>query len=64
MPKIKCRYCEKDITYNLIYDIPTFPFCSERCQLIDLGLWLTEERSIEEPIENDTIESKQKTNHS
>ncbi len=63
MPKIKCRYCEKDITYTSISDIPTFPFCSERCQLIDLGLWLTEERSIEESLENDTIEGKQKTNH-
>ena len=22
------------------------PFCSERCRLIDLGAWFTEERSI------------------
>jgi len=27
-----------------------FPFCSERCQLVDLGRWLTEEYRIpEEP---------------
>ena len=25
---------------------PTFPFCSERCRLIDLGAWLTEQHSI------------------
>ena len=27
-----------------------FPFCSERCQLVDLGRWLTEEYRVpEEP---------------
>jgi endogenous inhibitor of DNA gyrase (YacG/DUF329 family) len=26
-----------------------FPFCSERCQLIDLGRWLDEEFRISEP---------------
>jgi endogenous inhibitor of DNA gyrase (YacG/DUF329 family) len=25
---------------------PFRPFCSERCRLIDLGAWLTEQRSI------------------
>jgi endogenous inhibitor of DNA gyrase (YacG/DUF329 family) len=23
-------------------DLPTFPFCSERCRLIDLGRWADE----------------------
>jgi endogenous inhibitor of DNA gyrase (YacG/DUF329 family) len=26
-----------------------FPFCSERCQMVDLGRWLTEEYRIPEP---------------
>ena len=52
MPKIKCRHCDKELIYEFINDIPTFPFCSERCKLIDLGLWLSEERRIEEPIAN------------
>ena len=32
----------------------TFPFCSERCKLIDLGKWLNEEYRI--PVKNDEIE--------
>jgi endogenous inhibitor of DNA gyrase (YacG/DUF329 family) len=27
-----------------------FPFCCERCQLVDLGAWLSEEYRIPEPI--------------
>jgi len=27
-------------------DLPTFPFCSERCRLIDLGRWIDEAYSI------------------
>ncbi len=50
MQKIKCRYCEKELTYDCISDIPTFPFCSERCKLMDLGLWFDEKQRIEEPI--------------
>ena len=56
MPKIKCRSCDKEIFYNSISDIPTFPFCSERCKLIDLGAWFDEERCIEEPANNDKLE--------
>lgn len=63
MPKIKCRYCKKELIYNSIRDVPTFPFCSERCQLMDFGLWLSEEHGIEEPLRNDTIDSEQKTSH-
>lgn len=28
-----------------------FPFCSRRCQLVDLGRWLDEDYRIEVPIE-------------
>ncbi len=47
MSKIKCRNCDNELVYNSISDIPTFPFCSERCKLMDLGSWLDEERRIE-----------------
>ncbi|MFQ5965057.1 MAG: DNA gyrase inhibitor YacG [Candidatus Scalinduaceae bacterium] len=56
MTKIECRHCKKEFFYNSIKDIPTFPFCSERCKLIDLGLWFNEEQRIEEPIKNNKIE--------
>jgi endogenous inhibitor of DNA gyrase (YacG/DUF329 family) len=37
---IKCPTCRKETTWE---NNPHRPFCSERCQLIDLGAW-TEER--------------------
>ncbi|GJQ58543.1 MAG: DNA gyrase inhibitor YacG [Candidatus Scalindua sp. AMX11] len=63
MSKIKCRYCKADIIYNSISDFPTFPFCSERCQLMDFGLWLNEEHGIEEPLRNDIIDGEQGISH-
>ncbi len=57
MSKIKCRNCGKELIYNVISDIPTFPFCSERCKLVDLGLWFDEERRIEEPSASDQPEN-------
>lgn len=50
MKTINCRYCQKEIRYNSVSDVPTFPFCSERCKLIDLGLWLDEKHRIETPV--------------
>jgi uncharacterized protein len=29
---------------------PDFPFCSERCRLIDLGNWSSEKYKISEPV--------------
>ena len=33
------------------------PFCSHRCQLIDLGKWLTEEHAISEPLRPEHLET-------
>lgn len=38
---VKCPTCKKEVTYSL--DNPYRPFCSERCKLIDLGMWASEE---------------------
>jgi len=32
----RCPICETELSR----DTPTFPFCSDRCRLIDLGNWL------------------------
>jgi len=34
---------------------PFRPFCSERCKLIDLGLWASEQYAIPEAIKMDEI---------
>jgi endogenous inhibitor of DNA gyrase (YacG/DUF329 family) len=43
-PIVKCPTCERPVEWSA--DSPFRPFCSERCRLIDLGAWLSEERAI------------------
>lgn len=31
-----CPHCAQEVTWP---ETPTYPFCSERCRLIDLGAW-------------------------
>jgi uncharacterized protein len=45
---VKCPTCRKETPYD---GNPYRPFCSERCQLIDLGEWAQEKFAI--PDEND-----------
>ena len=37
--KVKCPTCRKEAEWK---NNPRRPFCSERCQLIDLGAWVEE----------------------
>lgn len=46
VPIISCRHCGKPLQYKAVADLPHFPFCSERCRLLDLGEWLDEEHRI------------------
>jgi endogenous inhibitor of DNA gyrase (YacG/DUF329 family) len=41
--QIKCPICKKEMIWD---DNPFRPFCSERCRLIDLGKWASEEYRI------------------
>jgi uncharacterized protein len=43
---MKCPICKK-MTDSTFAD---FPFCSERCRLIDLGKWSSEDYVISTPI--------------
>ncbi len=36
----RCPICSKAFAVETIDDQPGFPFCSERCKLIDLGRWM------------------------
>jgi endogenous inhibitor of DNA gyrase (YacG/DUF329 family) len=42
--KIKCPICKELTTWE---ENPWRPFCSERCKLIDLGKWASEEYRVE-----------------
>ena len=50
MPRIKCPRCEKVLRFRRVRDLPYFPFCSERCKMVDLGKWLDGEYRIGEDI--------------
>ncbi len=44
---MKCPICKKDVTAASQF----FPFCSERCKIIDLGNWASEKYVISTPIQ-------------
>lgn len=48
--KVNCPTCSKAVEWT--DSNPYRPFCSERCQLIDLGAWANEEYRV--PAENST----------
>ena len=41
--RVNCPTCHRELDWE---SAPFRPFCSERCRLIDLGAWLTEQRAI------------------
>jgi hypothetical protein len=42
--RLACPTCGRAIQWSDAF--PFRPFCSERCRLIDLGAWLTDQRAI------------------
>ncbi|HXG65842.1 MAG TPA: DNA gyrase inhibitor YacG [Blastocatellia bacterium] len=44
---MRCPICNKPTTWK---DNPDRPFCSERCRIIDLGNWASEEYTVSTPL--------------
>jgi uncharacterized protein len=44
---MKCPICKKEVTPAGDF----FPFCSERCKIIDLGNWASEKYVISTPVQ-------------
>lgn len=44
--KLKCPICKKSVSAAT----PDFPFCSDRCRLIDLGKWASGGYVISSPV--------------
>nr|WP_324258054.1 DNA gyrase inhibitor YacG [Cellvibrio fontiphilus] len=42
--QLRCPSCKKNVLWN--DDFPHRPFCSDRCRLIDLGEWASENHRI------------------
>lgn len=49
---MKCPICRKLVALTN----PEMPFCSERCRLIDLGKWSSEEYVISTPLRPEELE--------
>jgi len=45
-PNLRCPTCKKLVKNN----DPEFPFCSERCRVIDLGKWASGAYVISSPV--------------
>jgi endogenous inhibitor of DNA gyrase (YacG/DUF329 family) len=61
--KHHCPICRKPVD-SAIH--PDFPFCSERCRLLDLGNWASEKYVVSEPLfdeegEKETESDKRKS---
>ena len=39
--RVKCPQCQKEVIWSP--DYPYRPFCSQRCQTLDLGAWASED---------------------
>jgi endogenous inhibitor of DNA gyrase (YacG/DUF329 family) len=50
--KLRCPICQKSVKSS----DPDFPFCSDRCRLIDLGKWASGAYVISSPV-TDTEEA-------
>ena len=48
----RCPICRQHVEHYEHY----FPFCSDRCKLIDLGQWLKGDYQINRPLEQRDIE--------
>ncbi len=49
--KVKCPTCRQKTEWQ---NNPYRPFCSERCKMIDLGAWASEEYIIEGKLDDET----------
>lgn len=50
--KVSCPTCTKEVIWQPENEFR--PFCSKRCQLIDLGEWAEENHKITQPIQGET----------
>lgn len=49
---LQCSLCDKpyEFEYEPGKDLGSFPFCSKRCKLIDLGKWFDEDYRLSTPV--------------
>jgi endogenous inhibitor of DNA gyrase (YacG/DUF329 family) len=50
-----CPVCDKELQPNAALDSPLFPFCCERCRLIDLYRWNSGQYAIIDELSPDRL---------
>jgi endogenous inhibitor of DNA gyrase (YacG/DUF329 family) len=45
----RCPICARSFAIAALADLPSFPFCSPRCRLIDLGRWIDGAYTVDAP---------------
>jgi uncharacterized protein len=50
-----CPICDTELATNAAASSPLFPFCSERCKLIDLHRWTEGRYAVVEPLTPDRM---------
>ena len=57
MLEVKCRRCGEVLRVDDEQPLPKyFPFCTERCRLIDLGRWFDEDFKVSRHIDERDID--------
>ena len=51
---MKCVICKKEVSPEAEF----FPFCSERCKIIDLGNWASEKYIVSTPVQAEDAENE------
>lgn len=47
----RCPVCQRSVRHEPAKPLPRFfPFCSERCRMVDLGKWLMGDYTISRPL--------------
>lgn len=62
MIRSNCPVCKKAIAFETLADLPAFPFCSERCRLIDTARWADGSYAVPDRpgADDDEIESEER----
>ena len=56
MNQVRCPICEKSMDARGPKEWPDWPFCSNRCKLVDLGRWLGGDYRIETPVPEEDLD--------
>ena len=51
--KVPCPTCDKAVVWQAASEFR--PFCSKRCQMLDLGDWADESHKISQPMQRDVV---------